>query len=64
MILPSHTATQVRGSECRDFGFISRIVTALNGFSLQINILTQLRLDTEFNVSGDTREMLRGDEGS
>ncbi len=28
-ILPYHTATQDRGSECRDFGFISRIVTAL-----------------------------------
>ncbi len=29
VILPYHTATQDRGSECRDFGFISRIVTAL-----------------------------------
>ncbi len=28
-ILPYHTATQDRGSECRDFGFISSIVTAL-----------------------------------
>ncbi len=28
-ILSYHTATQDRGSECRDFGFISRIVTAL-----------------------------------
>ncbi len=28
-ILLYHTATQDRGSECRDFGFISRIVTAL-----------------------------------
>ncbi len=28
-ILPYHTATQDRGSECRDFGFISPIVTAL-----------------------------------
>ncbi len=28
-IIPYHTATQDRGSECRDFGFISRIVTAL-----------------------------------
>ncbi len=28
-ILPYHTATQDRGSECSDFGFISRIVTAL-----------------------------------
>ncbi len=28
-ILPYHTATQDRGSECRDFGFISRIVTDL-----------------------------------
>ncbi len=28
-ILPYHTAKQDRGSECRDFGFISRIVTAL-----------------------------------
>ncbi len=30
VILPYHTATQDRGSECRDFGFISRIVTALD----------------------------------
>ncbi len=28
-ILSYHTATQDRGSERRDFGFISRIVTAL-----------------------------------
>ncbi len=28
-ILSYHTATQDRGSECRDLGFISRIVTAL-----------------------------------
>ncbi len=28
-ILSYHTATQDRGSECRDFGFISRVVTAL-----------------------------------
>ncbi len=28
-ILSYHTATQDRGSECRDFGFISHIVTAL-----------------------------------
>ncbi len=28
-ILSYHTATQDRGSECRNFGFISRIVTAL-----------------------------------
>ncbi len=28
-ILSYHTTTQDRGSECRDFGFISRIVTAL-----------------------------------
>ncbi len=33
-ILPYHTATQDRGSECRDFGFISRIVTALHTTSL------------------------------
>ncbi len=33
-ILPYHTATQDRGSECRDFGFISRIVTALMGNEL------------------------------
>ena len=29
MLLPSHTARQVRGFECRDFGFDTRIVTAL-----------------------------------
>ena len=28
-ILPSHSVTQVCGSECRDFGFISHFVTAL-----------------------------------
>ncbi len=33
-ILPYHTATQDRGSECRDFGFISRIVTALQDTSM------------------------------
>ncbi len=32
-ILSYHTATQDRGSECRDFGFISRIVTALGHFN-------------------------------
>ncbi len=35
-ILSYHTAAQDRGSECRDFGFISRIVTAL------INIINKL----------------------
>ncbi len=34
-ILPYHTATQDRGSECRDFGFISPIVTAL--FDAMVN---------------------------
>ncbi len=34
-ILPYHTATQDRGSECRDFGFISSIVTALDSTYLQ-----------------------------
>ncbi len=40
-ILPYHTATQDRGSECRDFGFISRIVTALVcvGAGLELNSL-------------------------
>ncbi len=33
-ILPYHTATQDRGSECRDFGFILHIVTALFGSDL------------------------------
>ncbi len=38
-ILPFHTATQDRGSECRDFGFISRIVTALlNTIKIFFNI--------------------------
>ncbi len=35
-ILPYHTATQDRGSECRDFGFISRIVTALIRSKLRV----------------------------
>ncbi len=35
-ILPYHTATQDRGSECRDFGFISRIVTALQETHLNV----------------------------
>ncbi len=34
-ILSYHTATQDRGSECRDFGFISRIVTALIDIQLK-----------------------------
>ncbi len=34
-ILPYHTATQDRGSECRDFGFISRIVTALGNMYIE-----------------------------
>ncbi len=38
-ILPYHTATQDRGSECRDFGFISRIVTALP-FSIILQMST------------------------
>ena len=29
-ILPSHSARQVRGSECRDFSFDTCVVTALN----------------------------------
>ncbi len=36
-ILPYHTATQDRGSECRDFGFISRIVTALTHEDQQVS---------------------------
>ncbi len=36
-ILPYHTATQDRGSECRDFGFISRIVTALQNILFNIS---------------------------
>ncbi len=36
-ILPYHTATQDRGSECRDFGFISRIVTALKDMIKQFS---------------------------
>ncbi len=40
-ILPYHTATQDRGSECCDFGFISRIVTALK-FMLYINLIKYL----------------------
>ncbi len=41
-ILPYHTATQDRGSECRDFGFISRIVTALTilRYSLKFLLIT------------------------
>ncbi len=44
-ILPYHTATQDRGSECRDFGFISRIVTALmssEGFCLSNTLNEQI----------------------
>ncbi len=37
-ILSYHTATQDRGSECRDFGFISRIVTALMNMQTQMLI--------------------------
>ncbi len=39
-ILSYHTATQDRGSECRDFGFISRIVTALVCVYIYIYIST------------------------
>ncbi len=39
-ILPYHTATQDRGSECRDFGFISRIVTALKQSIFNLSIIT------------------------
>ncbi len=38
-ILPYHTATQDRGSECRDFGFISLIVTALSITVTQVNVI-------------------------
>ncbi len=44
-ILPYHTATQDRGSECRDFGFISRIVTALNNIYLIQSGGTLIRSD-------------------
>ncbi len=40
-ILSYHTATQDRGSECRDFGFISRIVTALIYIYIYIYIYIQ-----------------------
>ncbi len=41
-ILPYHTATQDRGSECRDFGFISCIVTALIYIYIYIYIYEEL----------------------
>ncbi len=41
-ILSYHTATQDRGSECRDFGFISRIVTALLMWPLPLPSVTHL----------------------
>ncbi len=41
-ILPYHTATQDRGSECRDFGFISRIVTALVITVIQVLVILLL----------------------
>ncbi len=43
-ILPYHTATQDRGSDCRDFGFISRIVTALTTSILKMTPLVNLSL--------------------
>ncbi len=43
-ILPYHTATQDRGSECRDFGFISRIVTALPVSTVFKNILLRFEV--------------------
>ncbi len=46
-ILPYHTATQDRGSECRDFGFISCIVTALRVAYL---ILYVNQVYTHFNI--------------
>ncbi len=50
-ILPYHTATQDRGSECRDFGFISRIVTAL--------VLTQCILVWYGNISNQDCKALQ-----
>ncbi len=46
-IFPYHTPTQDRGSECRDFGFISRIVTAL------LNINMRLLQNKEMTVRHD-----------
>ncbi len=46
-ILPYHTATQDRGSECRDFGFISRIVTALLDMLFECkNVISLIKLST------------------
>ncbi len=45
-ILSYHTATQDRGSECRDFGFISRTVTAL---VLSVGILFLFLLNTRYS---------------
>ncbi len=50
-ILSYHTATQDRGSECRDFGFISRIVTALPNIHFAINFNNPVRFLIEFRVS-------------
>ncbi len=58
-ILPYHTATQDRGSECRDFGFISRIVTALihtvshtvlKGGSMYCAVCIQYYISTLFQI--------------
>ncbi len=48
-ILPYHTATQDRGSECRDFGFISRIVTALIIIPLLNSVIIQVASLKYFN---------------
>ncbi len=50
-ILSYYTATQDRGSECRDFGFISRIVTALQTSDL---IYIYIYKYTEFKLKYHT----------
>ncbi len=57
-ILSYHTATQDRGSECRDFGFISRIVTALM-HSISMRCIGIIQLESFF-VCFNCRPAVRG----
>ncbi len=52
-ILPYHTATQDRGSECRDFGFISRIVTALIPISIRYSTVFYISVEFLYSVCVD-----------
>ncbi len=63
-ILPYHTATQDRGSECRDFGFISRIVTALSRSFDCFTCKSETRLKHFFHVNFSPKALLPNEPNS